>query len=147
MMSRRSDNGRVQQLYQIADNAAAAVINGGTASLVQAQGGKSGFEALWFNFDQRKFSVTNTEMLWHIAEYGATTNSALESTQWKGLVEELMDPEKHYNLYYQVITCLLIPVIRVEMFLYLLQYLFLKCRCCNRYLGKCRDNIFMYHVG
>jgi hypothetical protein len=77
MMSRRSDNGRVQQLYQIADNAAAAVINGGTASLVQAQGGKSGFEALWFNFDQRKFSVTNTEMLWHIAEYGATTNSAL----------------------------------------------------------------------
>ncbi|MCA6068246.1 RagB/SusD family nutrient uptake outer membrane protein [Chryseobacterium sp. RG1] len=75
-MSRRSDNARVQQLYQIADNAAAAVINGGTASLVQAQGGKSGFEALWFNFDQRKFSVTNTEMLWHIAEYGANTNSA-----------------------------------------------------------------------
>jgi len=75
-MSRRNDNARVQQLYQIADNAAAAVINGGTASLVQAQGGKSGFEALWFNFDQRKFAVTNPEMLWHIAEYGANTNSA-----------------------------------------------------------------------
>ncbi|SEW21728.1 Starch-binding associating with outer membrane [Chryseobacterium wanjuense] len=75
-MSRRSDNARVQQLYQIADNACAAVINGGTASLVQAQGGKSGFEALWFNFDQRKFAVTNPEMLWHIAEYGANTNSA-----------------------------------------------------------------------
>lgn len=76
MMSRRSDNSRVQQLYQIADAAAASVINGGTNSLVQAQGGKSGFEALWFNFDQRKFSVTDPEMLWHIAEYGATTNSA-----------------------------------------------------------------------
>ncbi|AZA51525.1 RagB/SusD family nutrient uptake outer membrane protein [Chryseobacterium sp. G0201] len=75
IMSRRSDNARVQQLYQIADNAAAAVINGGTASLVQAQGGKSGFEALWFNFDQRKFAVTNPEMLWHIAEYGPNTNS------------------------------------------------------------------------
>jgi len=74
-MSRRNDNSRVQQLYQIADNAAAAVISGGTASLVQAQGGKSGFEALWFNFDQRKFAVTNPEMLWHIAEYGPNTNS------------------------------------------------------------------------
>jgi len=74
-MSRRSDNARVQQLYQIADNAAAAVINGGANSLVQAQGGKSGFQALWFNFDQRNFAVTNQEMLWHIAEYGPNTNS------------------------------------------------------------------------
>lgn len=75
-MSRRSDNNRVRELYQIADAAAAAVINGGTASLVQAQGGKSGFEALWFNFCQRKFGVTNPEMLWHIASYGPNTNSA-----------------------------------------------------------------------
>lgn len=76
MMSRRSDNNRIQQLYQIADNACAAIINGGTNSLVQAQGGKSGFEALWFNFCQRKFSVTNSEILWQVAEYGANTNSA-----------------------------------------------------------------------
>jgi hypothetical protein len=76
MMSRRSDNSRVQQLYQIADNACAAIINGGTNTLVQAQGGKSGFEALWFNFCQRKFSVTNSEILWQVAEYGANTNSA-----------------------------------------------------------------------
>jgi hypothetical protein len=75
-MSRRPDNARVQQLYQIADAAAASVINGGTASLVQSQGGKSGFEALWFNFCQRKFGVSNPEMLWHIAEYGPNTNSA-----------------------------------------------------------------------
>ena len=75
-MSRRPDNARVQQLYQIADAAAAAVINGGTNSLVQAQGGKSGFEALWFNFCQRKYGVSDPEMLWHIAEYGPNTNSA-----------------------------------------------------------------------
>lgn len=75
-MSRRSDNSRVQQLYQIADAAAASVINGGTNSLVQAQGGKSGFEALWFNFDRRNFAAVNQEMLWHIAEYGPNTNSA-----------------------------------------------------------------------
>lgn len=76
VMARRSDNARVQQLYQIADAAAASVINGGTNSLVQAQGGKSGFEALWFNFDRRNFSAVNQEMLWHIAEYGPNTNSA-----------------------------------------------------------------------
>jgi len=75
-MSRRPDNARVQQLYQIADAAAASVINGGTNSLVQAQSGKSGFEALWFNFCQRKFGVSDPEMLWHIAEYGPNTNSA-----------------------------------------------------------------------
>ncbi|MEC3875455.1 RagB/SusD family nutrient uptake outer membrane protein [Chryseobacterium salviniae] len=75
-MSRRSDNSRVQQLYQIADAAAASVINAGTNSLVQAQGGKSGFEALWFNFDRRNFAAVNQEMLWHIAEYGPNTNSA-----------------------------------------------------------------------
>ncbi|UPQ76101.1 RagB/SusD family nutrient uptake outer membrane protein [Chryseobacterium nepalense] len=75
-MSRRPDNSRVQQLYQIADAAAASVINAGTNSLVQAQGGKSGFEALWFNFDRRNFAAVNQEMLWHIAEYGPNTNSA-----------------------------------------------------------------------
>ena len=75
-MSRRPDNNRVQQLYQIADAAAASVINGGTNSLVQAQGNKSGFEALWFNFCQRNFAAVNQEMLWHIAEYGPNTNSA-----------------------------------------------------------------------
>ncbi|MBW7674779.1 RagB/SusD family nutrient uptake outer membrane protein [Chryseobacterium chendengshani] len=75
-MSRRPDNARVQQLYQIADAALESVITGGTNSLVQAQSGKSGFEAMWFNFCQRKFGVSDPEMLWHIAEYGPNTNSA-----------------------------------------------------------------------
>jgi starch-binding outer membrane protein, SusD/RagB family len=74
-MSRRADNNRVQQLYQIADNACSAVITGGTYSLVQSQGGKSGFEYLWFNFCQRNFAAVNQEMIWHIAEYGPNTNS------------------------------------------------------------------------
>jgi len=76
VMSRRPDNARVQQLYQIADAALDSVIKGGTNSLVQAQGGKSGFEALWFNFDRRNFSTVNQEMMWHIASYGPNTNSA-----------------------------------------------------------------------
>ncbi|MEG0760126.1 RagB/SusD family nutrient uptake outer membrane protein [Chryseobacterium sp.] len=75
-MSRRPDNARIQQLYQIADAAAASVVNGGTNSLVQSSGGKSGFENLWFNFCRRNFSAVNQEMLWHIAEYGPNTNSA-----------------------------------------------------------------------
>lgn len=76
VMARRSDNNRVRELYQIADNACAAIINGGTKSLVQSQGNKSGFEALWFNFCQRNFGAVNSEMLWHIASYGQNTNSA-----------------------------------------------------------------------
>lgn len=75
-MSRRSDNARVQQLYQIADNACAAIINGGTNSLVQSQGGMSGFQYLWYNFCQRKFGAVNSEIMWHLAQYGANTNSA-----------------------------------------------------------------------
>lgn len=78
IVSRRSDNNRVRDLYQIADNACAAVINGGTKSLVQSQGGKSGFEALWFNFCRRNFGTVNSEMLWHIASYGQNTNSAFQ---------------------------------------------------------------------
>nr|WP_314492680.1 RagB/SusD family nutrient uptake outer membrane protein [uncultured Chryseobacterium sp.] len=76
IVSRRPDNARVQQLYQIADGAAASVINGGTNSLVQASGGKSAFETLWFNFDRRNFAAVNQEMMWHIAQFGPNTNSA-----------------------------------------------------------------------
>ncbi|MFY1045799.1 RagB/SusD family nutrient uptake outer membrane protein [Chryseobacterium sp. GP-SGM7] len=75
-MSRRPDNARVQELYQIADNAAAAVINGGGHSLMQAAGGKSGFETLWFNFCRRNLSSVNNEIMWQIAQYGANTNGA-----------------------------------------------------------------------
>lgn len=75
LMSRRSDNARVQELYQIANDACQAVISRNENSLVQAQGGKSGFEYLWFNFSQRNFAATKPEMLWEVANLGANTNS------------------------------------------------------------------------
>lgn len=73
-MSRRPDNARVQQLYQIANDACLAVINGGQNSLMQASGGKSGFESLWFNFCQRNLSTLNQEVMWQIAQFGHNTN-------------------------------------------------------------------------
>lgn len=78
VVSRRSDNARVRELYQIANDACAAIVNGGTKSLVQNQGGKSGFEALWFNFCRRNFGTVNSEMLWHIASLGQNTNSGFQ---------------------------------------------------------------------
>lgn len=75
LMSRRSDNARVQELYQIANDACQAVISRKENSLVQAQGNKSGFEYLWYNFCQRNFSATKPEMLWEVANLGPNTNS------------------------------------------------------------------------
>ena len=75
LMSRRSDTGRADQLYQIANDACQAVIGQNENSLVKAQGGKSGFEYLWYNFAQRNFAATNPEMLWEIANLGPNTNS------------------------------------------------------------------------
>lgn len=75
LMSRRSDNTRVQELYQIANDACQTVISRNENNLVQAQGGKSGFEYLWFNFSQRNFAATKPEMLWEVANLGPNTNS------------------------------------------------------------------------
>ncbi|MGM8361513.1 RagB/SusD family nutrient uptake outer membrane protein [Flavobacterium sp. ARAG 55.4] len=75
MMSRRADVGRAQELYQIANDACEAVISRNENSLVQAQGNKSGFEYLWYNFCQRNFSATRSEMLWEVANLGQNTNS------------------------------------------------------------------------
>lgn len=75
-LSRRSDAARVQELYQIASDACEQVINKSENHLVQAQGGMSGFQYLWYNFCQRNFSATSPEILWEIAEYGQNTNAA-----------------------------------------------------------------------
>ena len=75
MMSRRTDVARAQELYQIADKACEAIISRNENSLVQAQGNKSGFEYLWYNFCQRNFSATRNEMLWEVANLGQNTNS------------------------------------------------------------------------
>ncbi|WP_308993314.1 RagB/SusD family nutrient uptake outer membrane protein [Mariniflexile litorale] len=75
MMARRSDNTRVRELYQIANDASESIISRNVNALVQAQGGKSGFEYLWYNFCQRNFSATNPEILWEVAQYGQNTNT------------------------------------------------------------------------
>lgn len=74
-VSRRSDEARVRELYQIADKACSNIIGHGQNSLVQAEGGMSGFQNLWYNYCQRKFTSLNKEILWSLAQYGATTNS------------------------------------------------------------------------
>ena len=74
-MARRDDTARVRELYQIADDACKQIIDHGTNSLVQAQSGMNGFQALWYNHCQRNFGVTNPEMIWETAQYGSVTNS------------------------------------------------------------------------
>lgn len=74
-VSRRSDEARVRELYQIADKACSDIIEHGQNSLVQAEGGMSGFQNLWYNYCQRKFTSLNKEILFSLAQYGATTNS------------------------------------------------------------------------
>lgn len=74
-VSRRSDEARVRELYQIADKACSDIIEHGQNSLVQAEGGMSGFQNLWYNYCQRKFTSLNKEILWSLAQYGVTTNS------------------------------------------------------------------------
>lgn len=74
-VSRRSDEARVRELYQIADQACKEIITHGQNSLVQADGGMSGFQNLWYNFCQRKLTSLNKEVLWSLAQYGNTTNS------------------------------------------------------------------------
>lgn len=74
-VSRRSDEARVRELYQIADLACKEIISHGQNSLVQADGGMSGFQNLWYNFCQRNFTNLNKEVLLSLAQYGNTTNS------------------------------------------------------------------------
>ncbi|WP_071147315.1 RagB/SusD family nutrient uptake outer membrane protein [Bacteroides ihuae] len=74
-MARRDDAARVKELYKIADDACEAIISKGENSLVQAQGGMTAFQYLWYNHCQRNFTATNPEMIFELGEYGTTTNS------------------------------------------------------------------------
>lgn len=77
-VKRRDDADRVKKLYEIADEACKAVIDKGENKLVQNQDDMSGYEYLWYNYCQRNFSATNSEMLWQLAQYGSETNSAFD---------------------------------------------------------------------
>lgn len=74
-MARRSDEARVRELYQIASDACQSIISRNENSLVKAQNGMSGFQYLWYNYCQRNFSATDSEMIWELAQYGNNTNS------------------------------------------------------------------------
>lgn len=74
-VSRRDDDTRVREFYQIADKACSDIIAHHANSLVQTEGDKSGFQNLWYNFCQRKFAGLNKEIMWSLAQYGTTTNS------------------------------------------------------------------------
>ena len=74
-MGQRDDAARIRELYQIADKACEDVLSSSSVSLVQAQSGMSATQNLWYNFCQRNFSNIDSEMLWHIANLGSTTNS------------------------------------------------------------------------
>lgn len=74
-VARRDDTNRVREFYQIASDACQAVITQNENSLVQAKNNMSGFHYLWYNFCQRNFAETETEILLELAQYGSTTNS------------------------------------------------------------------------
>lgn len=74
-MARRSDENRVRELYQIANDACKAIIDKNENSLVQGKDGMSGFQYLWYNHCQRNYSATSSEMIWELAQYGPNTNS------------------------------------------------------------------------
>lgn len=74
-MGTREDQARIRQLYEIADKALADVIATGQNSLIQAQNGMSGFQFLFFNFDQRNFGAVAPEMMWSLARLGDNVGS------------------------------------------------------------------------
>lgn len=74
-VSRRPDDARVTELYKIADDACRQIIERGENSLVQASASMDAFQNLFYNYCQRNFGVTDTEVMWHLAQYGTTTNS------------------------------------------------------------------------
>lgn len=74
-VSRRADETRVKELYQIASNACEKVMGMSGNGLVQASGKMSAFQNLWCSYDSRTFTTSNTEMLWQQACYGTNTNS------------------------------------------------------------------------
>ncbi|MCH5239826.1 MAG: RagB/SusD family nutrient uptake outer membrane protein [Muribaculaceae bacterium] len=74
-MGQREDQARIREIYTIADNALTSVINKGENALIQAQGGMSGFQFLFYNFVQRNFGAVAQEMMWSNARYGSNVGN------------------------------------------------------------------------
>lgn len=75
-LRRRDDAARVRELYQIADDALAKVMEKGENSLItQGTDGMSPYMTLFWNYCQRNYGVSSQEFMWQLAEYGTNTNS------------------------------------------------------------------------
>lgn len=75
-VKRRDDAARVQELYKIADDACAQIINHGYNGLITTQDQTmTNFQYLWYTYDQRQFTNLNKEILLSLAQYGDVTNS------------------------------------------------------------------------
>ena len=69
-MGRREDEARIREIYKIADDALASVINRNENSLIQGDNTMSGFQKLFYNFCQRNIGEVSQEMMWSIARLG-----------------------------------------------------------------------------
>ncbi|MCH5345467.1 MAG: RagB/SusD family nutrient uptake outer membrane protein [Muribaculaceae bacterium] len=74
-VERRPDQAKVTEFYQIAEKACKQIIDRNENSLVQASGSMPAFQNLFYNHCQRNFGAIENEMMWHLAQYGTTTNS------------------------------------------------------------------------
>lgn len=74
-MEQREDTRRIREIYEIADAALNDVITQNENYLIQADSEMNGFYRLFYHFMQRRYDVTNPEIMWSIAQLGPTENS------------------------------------------------------------------------
>lgn len=74
-MGQREDQARIREIYNIADKALSEVIKSGQNSLIQDQAGMSGFQYLFFNFDQRNLGAVAQEMMFSLARLGSNVGN------------------------------------------------------------------------
>ena len=75
-LAKRPDEGRIREIYEIADTALNRIITQNENDLIQAGNGMSGFQNLFYNYCQRNYGATAQEMIFQTACLGATTNSS-----------------------------------------------------------------------
>lgn len=80
-MGQREDTERIREIYTIADNALNDVITRGENYLIQADSEMDGFYRLFYHFMQRRYDVTNPEIMWSIAQLGPTENGSFGINQ------------------------------------------------------------------
>ncbi len=74
-LRQRDDAARIRELYEIADDALAKIIQRNENSLVQAGNGMTSFQNLFWHYTHREFGVSSQEFLWQLSCYGTKNNS------------------------------------------------------------------------